>query len=119
MSDSRPVGVRLDDRTRRALDDEAADRRMRPTQLARHLIAYGLDTIDTVMPIRRRQQPTVDQKLMQSLLLDLGRIGGNLQRTYTAVSAGGHDDADLLRIKAELRAIADQIRGSLRCGPSA
>lgn len=119
MSENHPVGVRLDARTRQALDDAAIERGMRATALARHLIACGLDTVDATMSIRRRPSPIQGERVLQAVLLELGRIGGNLQRIYTTLVAGGRQDDELLKTKADLRAIADRLRAALRAGPPA
>jgi len=113
------VGVRMDELTRRALEESARARKLRPTELARNLVTRGLDTIDVDAPIRRRASPVRDEAAVRKALHLLGEIGGNLHRTYKTLSAGGRADSELLTLKVELRAIADSLRDALRRGPPA
>jgi hypothetical protein len=113
------LGIRLDAATRDALVEEARMRRMRPTELARFLIAQGLDTIGENLPVRRRVSPLRDEAAVRTALIELGRIRGDAQRIYAALSARGHNDYEIVELKNDLRLIADHLRAALWKGRAA
>ena len=113
------LGVRLDHRVNDALRESARERGLSPTVLARDLIARGLDILDREQPIRRRTSAVRDEAAIRSVLQLLGEIGGNLQRTCTTLAVGGCVDAELARLKTDLREIANHLRAALRAGPPA
>lgn len=110
MSGGTKISVRLGDKLARAVSAWAKSHGARTSEAVRILLAQGLRRDDLVRVREHESAPSVNQEALR----ELTRVGVNLNQAVRQINKSGAVDFELVRLRDDLTATAEQIRVATR-----